>query len=385
MINILYRFKSLPILAALFSSFSANARCTLDCATNPGLVPNGICNQISLFSIPVNQIAKNIDFDSYILANRRKYEKTSYLPYIAGDDEKCYQRRNKQYGIWVEGFGAHVSQDNRDLASGYNGYGQGLVIGLERNFDHKLRLGFAYAYSQEHLHDQDLSTNAFDMKSNQALVYGRYQTCDIYYSAVASFALNRYAQGNDLLLDNSSYFTGWQFNGKLEAGYDFCRRYCSLRYHIVPHVMATYGHVRTHAYQMPNGLNVQNEPLDDAQLGLGVLLSYDNYFNKNWCPSFSSPYFNYQGGNWRYTPYIRLLALQGIMNEEQRMLTSFPGLSESGCSLYSITGPEYTKIIGLGIAFDFKDNNYLSFEYDWESKGSFTMHAAFIKYKIEWC
>lgn len=372
---------------SLTSSFTAAAIPLLcpDCVTNPGLAPNGICNQISLFSFPVTQIAQNIDFDAYILASRRNYKKTYYLPYVAGDDEKCYQRKNKQYGIWVEGFGAHVTQNNLDLVSGYDGYGRGLVIGLERNFDHKLRLGFAYAYSQEHLNAQDLSTNTFDMSSYQGLVYGRYQMCDIYYSAVASFALNRYDQGHDILLDNPSHFTGWQFNGKFEAGYDFCRRYCAIRFHAVPHVMATYGHVRTHAYQMPSGLNVQNEPLDDAKLGLGLLLSYDNYFNKNWCPSFRSPYFSYQGGNWRYTPYLRLVALQAILNEEQKTLASFTGFQEAGCRLHGATPPEYTKIIGLGIAFDFKDNNYLTFEYDFESKGGFNMHAGFIKYKIEWC
>lgn len=371
------KYKISLAIALLTSSFTATAipSCSLACV-------NGICNQISLFSIPAKQIAQNIDFDANILARRNCYQKTYYLPYVAGDDERCYQRKNKQYGIWVEGFGARLNQDSHDLISGYNGYGRGLVLGLERNFNHKLRLGFAFAYSQEHL-NSDLATNTFDMNSHQGVLYGRYQICDIYYSAVAAFALNRYAQGHDILLDDPSHFTGWQFNGKLEAGYDFCRAYYENRFHIVPHVMVTYGHVRTHAYQEPSGLNVQNEPLDDANLGVGLLLSYDHYRTINWCPHLPGEY--YRDRNWRYTPYLRLVTMQAVLNEEQRTLASFSGFQEIGCTLHGVTPGKYTHIIGLGIAFDFKDNNYLTFEYDFETKGGFNMHAGFIKYKIEWC
>jgi len=242
-------------------------------------------------------------------------------------------------------------------------------------------LGFAYAYSHQNLNASDSLNNNFDTQSYQAIVYGRYTMCDLYYSVIGSFALNYYdqAQNNNLMFESSSAFTGWQFNGKLEIGYDFCRNYSWIRnFHIAPHVLATYAHLRTHAYQMADGLNVQNEPLDDTQLGVGLLLAYDGpmkkyYWNENYLLSGA------------YKPYLRLATLQTVQNEEQKTWSSYRAAQEAGCFLSGATPSSYTHIVGLGVALDFKDNNYLSFEYDFEMKYGFHMHAAYIKYKIEWC
>jgi hypothetical protein len=231
-----------------------------------------IIHQPSLFSFPVTKIAQGVNFDDEFLYRRPHYN--TCPPYC------------ERYGTWVQAYWGHLHQGESECditpdpchrehhhnvpRTGYGANGRGLMIGVDRRFDPHFKAGFAYAYSTE-----KANTNvggSLKINSQQGLIFGRYQYCSIYCDGIASFALNIYRQNDDASTDLVDDFTGWQFNGKLETGYQYHRACGSYLYHATPHFLFNYGHLSTHAYQRDNGLSVHNEPVDAAQLGVGVYL-----------------------------------------------------------------------------------------------------------------
>lgn len=315
-----------------------------------------------LFSFSVDQIAKNIDFDDNVLFRKRHYKTCPPI--------------GERYGTWVEGFIGHLQQDAEDRNGiGYGAHGRGLVIGVDRRWCPNFRAGFAYAFSKANGHtdpfvETDLE-NSLNINSQQGLVFARYQICDIYYSGTASFALNVYSQDRNSGLEDKSRFTGWQFNGKVEAGYEFNRKCYGMLYHLMPYVNFDYRHLSTHAHQDIDGFSFETEPLDYANLGLGVLFSLDH-----------RSYMTKWG---QLTPYARFVLTHAVLYDGQETFVHFGGVEGTSCVLTGIEPSQYGRMWGLGVSFDFKNNNYLSLEYDYESKSRYHMSSGFIKYRFEWC
>jgi len=103
------KIKKIFIYYIFFSIFTVN-NTSYALPSCSSVCINGICNRISWFSFPVDHIAYNIDFDALALSKKRCYERSVYLPYIAGDDKQYYKRYNKHYGLWVDAFGENVDQ-----------------------------------------------------------------------------------------------------------------------------------------------------------------------------------------------------------------------------------------------------------------------------------
>ena len=363
--------------------------------------------QPSLFSFPVTKMTQSVDFEADVLSRRRHY---NTCPLVC-----------ERYGTWAQAFFGHVNQGSQgceppdtcdpnpqicSLQPAYDASGRGLIIGVDRRWNPNFRGGFAYAFSREKAtsgsESESVLENSLQINSQQGLIYGRYQLCDIYCSATASFALNLYKQNQDVSLDEIDDFTGWQFNGKLEAGYQFNRACGSFIYHATPYALFNYGHLSTHAYQRDNGMSVHNEPVDSAQLGVGLLLSYDyrrdnlvsanDYlqklnprFNKGLCDMNLAFYNALLRLKWQYTPYLRLTLTKDVLKEDQETFVHLGGQEDSGCVFTNAAPFDHGYIVGLGVALDFKNNNFLSLEYDYESKSKFNLQAAFIKYRLEWC
>lgn len=360
---------------------------------NHSCAMNEIIRQPSLFSFPVSKMAQNVEFEADILSKRRHY---NTCPPVC-----------ERYGTWVQGYIGHLSQGEGDChQTAYNANGRGIMLGVDRRWNCNFRGGFAYAYSTENAGTDNSLESSVKINSQQGVIFGRYQLCDIYYSAVASFALNSYNQSPNIIdnnIDNNTdYFTGWQFDGRLEAGYDYKRVCGSYIYHITPYGLFNYGHLSTHAYQRDNGLSVHNEPVDMAQLGVGLLLYYDlrstAFVYPYKCFDYIDPclgntlrkmnfcfYDAFQRIKYQYTPYIRLALTKDLFKGTEKTFSHLEGQDTQGCVSINAVSFDHAHLIGLGVAMDFHNNNFLSIEYDYERKSGYTLYAGFLKYRFEWC
>lgn len=346
--------------------------------------------QPSLFSFSATKMTESIEFEADILSRRGHYITCPLT---------C-----ERYGTWIQGFSGSLRQsyDECRYIPAYNAKGQGLIIGVDRRWNSNFKGGFAYAFSKENAYVDTGFDNQLQINSQQGFIFGRYRICDIYYSGVASFALNTYKQNPDFSFDEIDYFTGWQFNGRLEAGYDFHRACGSFIYHATPYGFFNYGHLSTDAYEKNNGLSVQNEPVDMAQLGVGLLLSYDarNVLISPYdCfKSFLNPcidkcfkdadrrlYNKVRKLRFQSTPYLRLALTKDLFEADQLTNVHLQGSDEDGCVFRNGISFDHGYIVGAGIALDFKNNNFLTFEYDYEGKSGYNLHAAYLKYRLEWC
>lgn len=297
-------------------------------------------------------------------------------------------------GQWAEFYGAALHQKDDTLeGSGYRERQWTLIAGYDKTFYPSFNAGVAFAYSQMQANSKGWINNQLSADSYQGYLYASHEHCNGYYwDAIVSLTYNDYSQDRDIdiLSDLNLYptlcgiesvpfgfaetaygrFGGWQFNGYFEGGYQFR---CCRTVVIVPHLIAKTVYLRVNEFSETGApiagfKNIQYDDMQGLELGGGFKVA-KNYLC---CKKY------------KFTPYLKLVALRDFKNTPQRGVAQF---IEGGPAFFTegFERAANSLTTSLGLTLNRKDNSFVTLEYDFERRSDFTMYAAFLKYRVEWC
>lgn len=338
-----------------------------------------------------NVISERMDNNRAEFARgQTRYKYANFREYC--DQIPCeYSMRS---GQWIEFYGSALEQkDHYDLAgTGYRGRAWTLIAGYDKSFYPSLNAGAAFAYSQMQTHSKGDINNEMTADSYQGYLYASHERCDGYYfDGILALAYNDYDQDRHINIpSNPNVFTtgcgvqepqlgfvenanarfgGWQFNSYLEGGYQFrCKNFV-----VVPYGVWQTTYLRTNEFSEKNAplagfKNIQYDDMQEFDVGVGVKVA-KNYIC---CKQY------------KFTPYVKVLAMHDFKNTPQKGISEFI----SGGPPLVLIGPERdadSLTTSLGLTLNRKDNSFLTLEYDFEKRNDFSVYAAFLKYRVEWC
>lgn len=296
-------------------------------------------------------------------------------------------------GQWIEFYGAGMRQKDEDIeGTGYRARQWTLIAGYDKTFYPSFNAGVAVAYSQLQSNSKGVLNNQLEADTYQGYLYASHEHCNgSYWDAIVSVAYNDYFQDRniDLLtginldptpcginavpfgfIENAhSRFGGWQFNGYFEGGYQFrCNKFV-----VIPHGIFRTTYLRLNEFSedgapLTGFKNVQYDDMQELELGGGLKVAK----NFIWCKKY------------KFTPYIKLVALHDFKNTPQKATYEFA----LGAPEFTATGFERDSnslTTSLGLTLNRKDNTFITLEYDFEKRSDFSLYAAFLKYRVEWC
>lgn len=190
---------------------------------------------------------------------------------------ECYTLCNDRK-LWMNGFGYHAKQANKNEYLGYQANTWGTVLAVEQPLASCLQagLGLGYAYA-----DVDLNRfgNTTKIHHYQSLAYFSYQPPSWYIDGGFGYSWNRYAgtrhiNFQDIYRTAAAKYNGQEYTGFLASGYRLC--HCGLE--IDPLVTFLYSHLQLNAYHEHGAdtldLKIKKQHMNFAELGLGLKSRY---------------------------------------------------------------------------------------------------------------
>lgn len=304
-----------------------------------------------------------------------------------GIDCECVLIGCKKKGFWAEGTAGEIVQEIVDGAPGYHVKGSGVALGSDMGLNPNVMLGWGLAYTRV---NSDTRQLCWHLKTNsyQAFVYGRSNLfCGWYLDAALGLATNHHYLDRSILVPTAdvanSSFSGWQFNGYAETGYEFSRYgflkfLCNDRWNklfFVPYLAVNYSNLITDSYHecvsLPSSsavaLSVHYDPIQEMKLGPGFKLAYQ------------------MGSKCSFTPYFKLTALHDFAANSQSALASFEGFPEVSFRTVGPRSAVTSLVTTVGFVWSRNNTCFVTLEYDYEhTDHAFAMHSGFLKYRHTW-
>jgi outer membrane autotransporter protein len=207
-------------------------------------------------------------------------------------------------GVWMQGLGSHMKQDERKGIEGFSANTFGTTIGLDKVIDNHFRLGLAGGYGWAGVHSKTPGSPSDNINSFQGTVYGSYDSLDLekarqggkksyeavrsqverswYVDGMAAFAQDNYDSRREIWLGTDRRVAkadhhGQQYSTNFESGYKFVFEKTKAL-EVTPFASLGYNYLYMNKYKESgaNALNlsVQGEGFHQLEQGLGAKLAY---------------------------------------------------------------------------------------------------------------
>ncbi|MFA5390370.1 MAG: autotransporter-associated beta strand repeat-containing protein [Candidatus Omnitrophota bacterium] len=288
-------------------------------------------------------------------------------------------------GVWIQGLGSNMKQDERKGIQGFSANTWGTTIGADKVIDKHFRLGLAGSYGWAGVHSKQPGSPSNDINSFQGTIYGSYDSLDLnkarqggkksyeavrsqvenswYVDGMFAFTQDNYDSRREIWLTSAdkrvakAEHYGQQYSTKFETGYTFVFEKTK-KLEITPFASLGYNFLYMNKYK-ENGANalnlsVQGEGFHQLEQGLGTKLAY--------------PIVAKKVGT--FIPSAKAAWLYDYMGDRFETTASFAG----GGPSFNTQGAKPAKngmLFGAELAFLNKGNMTLTGNWDIELKDQF--------------
>ncbi|MDD5168922.1 MAG: autotransporter domain-containing protein [Syntrophales bacterium] len=267
-------------------------------------------------------------------------------------------------GIWTQGFGAFLHQNQREGTNGYDASISGDAVGIDKYFFKHLLLGLSggYAYGKATTADANTYTGA---DSYQGSLYGNFSRNDYYLNAILSYAYNGYDASRHIAFGTTnrtakSKYDGQQYSSYLEGGH-------TVRaggFAVTPLASVQYTRLHMGDYTETGAgdlnLHVESQSYNMFQTGLGAKLAYPLTRQE----VVIIPEIH---GKWLYD----------FIGDQQQATSTFTGTGASFVTK-GFNPPKSSGNLGARLTLLTKYNLAFSLNYDFEWKEDFRSNSGYI-------
>ncbi len=208
-------------------------------------------------------------------------------------------------GVWMQGLGSNMKQDERKGIQGFSANTFGTTIGADKVIDKHFRAGFAGSYGWAGVHSKQPGSPSDDINSFQGTIYGSYDSLDLnkarqggkksyeavrsqvenswYVDGMFAFTQNNYDSRREIWLTPTNKRVakadhyGQQYSTNFETGYTFTFEETK-KLEVTPFAGLGYNYLYMNKYKEKgaNALNlsVQGEGYHQLEQSLGMKLAY---------------------------------------------------------------------------------------------------------------
>ncbi|MBI4711654.1 MAG: autotransporter outer membrane beta-barrel domain-containing protein, partial [Candidatus Omnitrophica bacterium] len=287
-------------------------------------------------------------------------------------------------GVWLQGLGSHMKQDERKGIEGYKANIFGTSLGADKLIDKHFRAGLAGSYGWARVKSKTPGSPSDDINSYQATVYGSYDSLDLcearklgknsreavrnqgddfwYVDGMAAFTQNNYDSRREIWLPGSKRVAkadhyGQQYSTNFETGYTFTFEETK-KLEVTPFASLGYNFLYMNKYKErgANALNltVDGEGFHQLEQALGTKLAYPMVAEKMGT----------------FIPSVKAAWLYDYIGDRFETTASFAG----GGPSFNTRGAKPAKngmLFGAELAFLNKGNMTLTGNWDMELKDQF--------------
>jgi outer membrane autotransporter protein len=272
-------------------------------------------------------------------------------------------------GLWMQGFGQHANQDERDDVKGYSANTWGGALGLDtaNTLDHSL-FGIDFSYGRSDVSSDNANSTDTRINSYQATLYGTQNLGhDMFVNGMVAYAWDRdttvrHDVGGVPGLEADGKYSASQAAARLAAGRDFAMDGITLTPSLVGDYM--YFHPQSYTETGAGGANLNVKYGNFSQLDLGVNLKAGWTF-KNTGGGVTKPSIH---AGYRYN----------VLNDNVQATSSFTG----GGGDFTTDGLTPGRSIinaGADIKFVTTAKWEFSASYDFEAKSGYTANAGIVR------
>jgi outer membrane autotransporter protein len=265
-------------------------------------------------------------------------------------------------GMWLQGFGTTIDQDNRQGISGFDAGTVGFAFGADTLLTENLRIGAAFSYGSTDVDTKD-SQNNTDISSYQGVLYTSYEMGDYYFDGIASYSLNNYDSSRNVVVGSVNRtaladYDADQYGIKGTVGRTL--HYQNLD--LLPYVSLNYVRLNTDGYTETGAgaanLIVNPETTNFLQSTVGVSVSQEIK----------------TGNGARFIPEAHIAWLHEYLDEGQINTSTFTG---GGGSFTTNGFDPANDSLNVGASVDFYATESLDIRaaYDFEVKDDYKSHS----------
>lgn len=196
-------------------------------------------NAISLYAADDNLFSLNKGLSTH-LRNHRYFraESCKTSPKDEGEKTSCLSEspneclpiksEDRPYTLWIEGTGFFASQKHQHQTTGFDPYGGGVTLGLDRNILDSCQIGGGVAYTYTHVH-QHSDTGHSNINQEYLFTYFTWSNKQFYIDTALWGSLLQIHNVRDIHLHGWNFTStsnpkGWQLTPHLEIGYSYSWR-----------------------------------------------------------------------------------------------------------------------------------------------------------------
>lgn len=199
-------------------------------------------NAISLYAADNNLFSLNNGLSTH-LRNHRYFraescktrpsegsEKANNTNCLSESPNECHpiQSEDRPYTVWIEGTGFFASQKHQHQTTGFDPYGGGVTLGLDRNVLDSCQVGGGVAYTYTHVH-QHADTGYSNINQEYLFTYFTWSNQSFYVDTALWGSLFQIHNVRDIHLHGWKFTStsnpkGWQLTPHLEFGYSYSWR-----------------------------------------------------------------------------------------------------------------------------------------------------------------
>jgi outer membrane autotransporter protein len=292
-------------------------------------------------------------------------------------------------GVWIQGLGSHMKQDERKGIEGYKANLFGTTIGVDRLIDKHFRLGLAGSYGWARVNSKQPGSPSDDINSFQGTLYGSYDSLDLcearkngknsreavrnqgqdfwYVDGMVAFTQNNYDSRREIWLTPTNKRVakadhyGQQYSTNFEGGYTFTFE-DTKALEVTPFAGLGYNFLYMNKYKEKGAdalnLRVDGEGFHQLEQSLGMKLAY--------------PLVSEKMGT--FIPSVKAAWLYDYIGDRFETTASFAG----GGPSFETQGAKPAKngmLFGAELAFLNKGNVTVSGNWDIELKDQFVSNT----------
>ena len=207
-------------------------------------------------------------------------------------------------GVWTQGLGSHMKQDERKGIEGFSADTFGTTIGADKVVDNHFRVGLAGGYGWAGVYSKQPGSPSDNINSFQGIIYGSYDSLDLckarqggkkspeavrnqvenswYVDGMFAFTQDNYDSRREIWLGTAKRVAkaehyGQQYSTNFETGYKLVFEKTK-KLEVTPFASLGYNYLYMNKYKEKGAgalnLNVQGEGFNQLEQGLGTKLAY---------------------------------------------------------------------------------------------------------------
>ncbi len=208
-------------------------------------------------------------------------------------------------GVWIQGLGSNMKQDERKGIQGFSANTFGTTIGADKVIDDHFRAGLAGGYGWAGVRSKTPGSPSDDINSYQATIYGSYDSLNLnkarqggkkspeavrnqeenswYVDGMLGFTENDYDSRREIWLTPATErvakadHSGQQYSTNFEGGYTFTFKETKAL-EVTPFASIGYNYLRMNSYKEKGAnaldLSVQGDGFHQLEQALGTKLAY---------------------------------------------------------------------------------------------------------------